>query len=698
MDRLEIIHSIKHRMQEQGAESNLDVVNGERPVTNKDKEIENLEIKLAQLQSICPQKSEDDHGQDSLELNCTNAQQELQDDDLRVKRRRLNPMLFLCKFDLHGRCDDPNCKDVHVRDSLAEHSRSKANDNEPELKASAPAVGEQASDLEDASTPATHGDHSVSHLESCPRDDDYISLVNEGDETPAGDGGTDDEPVVEALLQRWKPASQDLSMDSRYFGHFQELKELRARSLKHPSDIHSWIRAARLLLEGATDTDTQVNNDMNLRVDLALNTLSHALDHNPTSVALWLLYLDILEKKSSGESRELLMHAVRLNPASWLLWHRFAQSQDGGSARAHTFLTAAEKAMGESEGCNGEEKERWQSLWADLLLGAAHQHCQLGNAAEAMGVLRESTSKHASQSEVPLAIQETLWRAQIHIALFGVLPDRIHCMLGATASKGSLTGRAMCPTTGLNSLACRKLVHTGSEEDTVMRVYLKRQVEASEVFLLFEEAFLSLGARRDRLALPLSLPPPGLATDYVAMMRMFVGPRGEVAARRRILQPVVRWLSSAGNAEDGKTLMACGEVVCAIATSRSCDGIISRAKKQRSQRALLFLHEEAPKLTPLDDPRWLDGLEHAQLEERYLCFGRDYEAFNETLSVFLEELERSSSREEHRDFLLAASSKHPANHRLCLLTARVCMAEGDWRQAQRILSPVKSLLESHDEL
>ena len=73
---------------------------------------------------------------------------------------------------------------------------------------------------------------------------------------------------------------------------------------------------------------------------------------------------------------------------------------------------------------------------------------------------------------------------KIHIALFGVLPDRIHCMLGASASKGSLTGRAMCPTIGLNSLACRKLVHTGSEEDTVLRAYLKRQVEASEVLVL----------------------------------------------------------------------------------------------------------------------------------------------------------------------------------------------------------------------
>eukprot|EP00960_Hanusia_phi_P027223 746704-Hanusia_phi.AAC.8 len=106
-------------------------------------------------------------------------------------------------------------------------------------------------------------------------------------------------------------------------------------------------------------------------------------------------------------------------------------------------------------------------------------------------------------------------------------------------------------------------------------------------------------------------------------------------------------------------------------------------------------------LTPseaLDDPRRLEGLEQVQLEERYLCFGRDYDDFNETLRTFLCELEEACPQEQLRDLLLVASSKHPANHRLQLLVARIHLAEGDWRLAQRVLLRVKPLLETHDEL
>eukprot|EP00960_Hanusia_phi_P074224 768186-Hanusia_phi.AAC.1 len=473
----------------------------------------------------------------------------------------MDPMLFLCKFDLHGRCADSNCKDIHVREaSTVQHELSGKDCPESSLQ-HVELSSDSAADTATQTTRVTPA--GADSADRSPRGDEYIPLAGESDKP---DGDSDDDPEVAELLERWRPVSDSDAIDARYFGHFQELKELRALSSKHPSDIIAWVRAARLLLQGASDTGMQINKDMSLRVDLALNTLSHGLDHNPTSVALWLLYIDILERKSWQEAGELLMHAVRLNPASWLLWYRFAQSREGGIARARTFEDAAEKAIAESRDCaDRTERAKWHSLWADFLLGAAYQHCQSGDVGAAIRILHESTSKQANSLDLPITIQETLWRSQIHLALFGVLPDIIHCRLGASAGQNSLIGRATHKSCGLNSLAYRRLVHVDVErEDTTLNEVLKGEIEATVVFLLFEEAFLSLGACSSRQAEP--LPQPGLATDYVAMMRRFGGLRGENAGRRRMLEPVSRWLSSEPNTKNVKSLVACGEVVVSIAS------------------------------------------------------------------------------------------------------------------------------------
>jgi len=44
--------------------------------------------------------------------------------------------------------------------------------------------------------------------------------------------------------------------------------------------------------------------------DVCLNVLARALDHNPSSPALWLVYLPLFARRSPDELPDMLNHAV----------------------------------------------------------------------------------------------------------------------------------------------------------------------------------------------------------------------------------------------------------------------------------------------------------------------------------------------------------------------------------------------------
>jgi hypothetical protein len=317
-----------------------------------------------------------------------------------AKRTKINPMRFVCKFQLHGQCRDASCPDLHLdsppkvcqaiaADAVSgwgnlqsvEESDTPSRGLVSGADAPAERVGEcgerEAEESAGTSEPqrrrAAGGSVSdelgklwpdfvafsplPADLEGRSPSSDAPSARQPrlplGGVTIAGLAAVETRGAFAALaqghLERDQAAEEaDVSRleeqwrattEERYFGAMAQLSAARRKTTEEPGNIIAWLRLAQLLLQGGGG-----EGRASISQDLALNALSNGLDANVCSLDLWLAYLEVLWRKDGDEAAEMLEVAVQKVPLALSLWHRLAAAQPSVQMRLGVWQRAAESA------------------------------------------------------------------------------------------------------------------------------------------------------------------------------------------------------------------------------------------------------------------------------------------------------------------------------------------------------------------
>ena len=318
------------------------------------------------------------------------------------KRTKLNPMRFLCKFQLHGQCRDPSCADLHLdspprvrRDTVADaasggdEARAEQGGAPSEGRASgAEAAAERvgkcgemdaeqhagASQTERATAAGWQqregGDRVLAEVDAVWPD--FVSFTamagnlasrNLSSDSPVhasvprGGSAAADSVALEApgpfgqrrMEQDEMAEDADISRleqewrattEERYFGAMAQLGAARRKTTQEPANIAAWLRLGQLLLQGGGG-----EGPTSIRQDLALNALSNGLDANASSLDLWFAYLEVLERKDADEAVEMLKVAVQKVPLALSLWHRLASAQPSVQLRLGVWQRAGQSAV-----------------------------------------------------------------------------------------------------------------------------------------------------------------------------------------------------------------------------------------------------------------------------------------------------------------------------------------------------------------
>ena len=284
-------------------------------------------------------------------------------DEQAIKKRRIdNPMGFLCKFALHGQCRDPACTDIHVEPpdepgcKAATHilpSGTLEAQRIWESESATPSGSERLDDAEvtgggsvrpeiadqivaqgeDGCASVPWGDFiAISplplHMQRARDQDEKEKAVPRALELESPLLGEKDssaeheQAAVLHLEQEWRLRTED-----RYFGPAAQLAAARQLAARDPANVAAWLSLASLLLHDGPGADGGGSHDAEVSRDLALNALSDGLDANPTSVPLWLAYLEIVEAKDLDEAKEMTAVAVQKVPLDLRLWQRLAGAE-----------------------------------------------------------------------------------------------------------------------------------------------------------------------------------------------------------------------------------------------------------------------------------------------------------------------------------------------------------------------------------
>ena len=301
-------------------------------------------------------------------------------DEQAIKKRRIdNPMGFLCKFALHGQCRDPACTDIHVEPpdepgcKAATHilpSGTLETQRTLESESATPSGSERLDDAEvtgggsvrpeiegqivaqgeDCCASVPWGDFiAISplplHMQRARDQDENEKAVPRALELESPLLGEKDssaeheQAAVLHLEQEWRLRTED-----RYFGPAAQLAAARELAARDPANVAAWLSLASLLLHDGPGADGGGSHDADVCRDLALNALSDGLDANPTSVPLWLAYLEIVEAKDLDEAKEMTAVAVQKEPLDLRLWQRLAGAEISVPHRLAVWQQAQAKA------------------------------------------------------------------------------------------------------------------------------------------------------------------------------------------------------------------------------------------------------------------------------------------------------------------------------------------------------------------
>ncbi|KXS15277.1 hypothetical protein M427DRAFT_70122 [Gonapodya prolifera JEL478] len=285
----------------------------------------------------------------------------------RVVESAIDPTRKFCLFELQGgSCNDPTCSSQHARDvdvdddiALASFAHfvvaSLKKDQGPNLVAHLQTRRNAGADPGEllsylfAAWELVSG-VTVLHLDDLPRikrigasgaigsprqptkviqvvttsnpNDTEVVLDLSTDDQPSEDGLTDggfagpDSPFTDFLQ---KALRGDSTKSSRYYAD----SDYERGVLRNPQDAHLWITQAfeslpfPLTMELLEDRSSRVFSK-------SLNVLTRALQANPTSEDLWVVYLDIYcHRAKENDARGMLETSIQQAPTAYRCWWRY---------------------------------------------------------------------------------------------------------------------------------------------------------------------------------------------------------------------------------------------------------------------------------------------------------------------------------------------------------------------------------------
>ena len=281
---------------------------------------------------------------------------------------RVDPSKLLCRYELNGVCNDPECPDLHFRQILTPVQDSQLTNVGPGK--SAPLVAKPSlQDLLAADDPS----HSSA-----------VDVPEGGAEESAGDLEPDDREQLCQLGRRHVFLLQGMTLESpkegaRYYDSLADRDSFEGLVAADPQNTEAWLAyAVHMLPEDHFFSATAIAQEDIPSLDPALNVLSRALTKNQLSERLWILYLELfLLRGSKDDMRGMFEQALTFSPTSPVLWWRFFQFERSFSRREGV-ITRMLRSFGQVDEIPGEEEEMSHTLlealvqWTLLKLESGH--------------------------------------------------------------------------------------------------------------------------------------------------------------------------------------------------------------------------------------------------------------------------------------------------------------------------------------
>ncbi|KAJ9545558.1 hypothetical protein OSB04_025265, partial [Centaurea solstitialis] len=373
----------------------------------------------------------------------------------------INPFWPLCMFELRGKCNDDDCRWQHLKD---QSSRSINRNNNDTVLGSSLQIRNGATIISKC----------LGSLPLAPPT--YLVCLD----SLKGESHPYKYLLAQTVEQRWqKYFSASLVVSSSFLGDLHS-DEPFLHGPESRIEIHGvWNRQSSFfhgknVKEGLPD---QHIDDTNQPLEIALLTLSRevdkqkgrrealmviarALEENPTSALLWIVYLHIYygNQKSIGND-DLFRHAVKVqftcpfyfsiscetlkhidfgiqvdhNKSSYELWLMFINSRDKLDDRLHGYNTAL-SSLCHLASAPDRDPELDSERILDLLLQMMNCLCSSGQVDDAIqkvyGLLPSTERLQApflSDVDACLTISDKciLWVSCIYLAIYKKLPDSI---------------------------------------------------------------------------------------------------------------------------------------------------------------------------------------------------------------------------------------------------------------------------------
>jgi len=344
---------------------------------------------------------------------------------------RIDPNGVLCRFELHGSCNDNECKWEHARSYLMQDA-------------------DVVADL------AAYTNTSISAPKSVPEDKSQLAAFLEKVRSTTSDK---DRETTTAKLAVWrrqhspsKDTIQSLGDDSgkreesvrreksarvpRYFDAVVDALALEERIKANPKDVEAWLSLAVACYRNEAflpEPDTSADSS-------ALSALARAIECNSQSVPVWSLYLRLFGKAESEEEvRTMCEHAVRFNPWSYTIWTQYSMMEPDLEKRLNIVTRAVESICSPSSATN--KGESLSGCVLDLVLRFLYALCVAGRGDEAVSHISHLCKPSAEDVSVPvwltaalkaLAPREVslLWLLYAHVVATLSIPEVVVDRLG----------------------------------------------------------------------------------------------------------------------------------------------------------------------------------------------------------------------------------------------------------------------------
>ncbi|KAL2918194.1 Zinc finger C3H1 domain-containing protein [Polyrhizophydium stewartii] len=388
---------------------------------------------------------------------------------------KLNPAAVMCPFETSGgKCADSTCKNQHFRDlsmtdgelfedlmetSARLLSTADVHALRDELHAKKRS-GASLSELNQAVLAAIRRPDAAAIDKNL-----FLSTRIDGSRAaPAGEADARNKPAVRKGIARAvldasaaiAPAlpvmcrglaalvSSESAGESRYYQISIAAADFEKLLAKDPHDVGSWISYAASQIKAPVSVDSLEKHSPNF--NQALEILSRALVSNRSSEHVWLMYLELYQRRGkASDVRELFEQAIGFLPdcpVLWWMWASFERAEPAGSVcrvLCKMLVHFSNPAL-----CIGDPRRRSLSLLS-CVVQLAKQHVDALEPHKAAATLSRFLARDAEQlaewarevgvdapPEHPLGLLNPVQRAvmlllAVHVHAFGFLPENGFC-------------------------------------------------------------------------------------------------------------------------------------------------------------------------------------------------------------------------------------------------------------------------------